>query len=616
MKAIQSATALTSALVHPSAERPASRLAAHQAFLAEKLLFSAATLAAAPFYLLYHGAPTFTGAVIFALALLQVAAAMAVAQTGRLIVGQMASACGFAGIALALASQGVVPDTLPGSAVGVCWLGVAVFEAASSFNKRIYGAASLIMVLALCAILVQTVGATTGIDATLVAGTALVAMLAIGHRAVASNCLAGRQAERQLARDRAMARALGNPVIEFDAEGLVDDASSECENLLGVTRKDIVGRGLFEHVHVADRPAYLKLVADAAGGAETQIAQLRLRSGVPHIGSRGRPEPRHVWVEMRAHRMAVAENQPAGAIAVLRDISAERQQSVEIDTAKASVNDAIRSKDEFLANMSHELRTPLNAIIGFSEMLGSQTMRPIEAEKQREYARIIHQSGQHLLSVVNSILDMSKIQSGSFPLLPEPFEIAPLIEQCCDMMHLKAEAGSIQIVCDVPPDLSEIVGDKRACKQILINLLSNAVKFTPEHGVVTVRARLEGTSICITVADTGIGISEADLARLGLPFFQARGSLCRPYEGTGLGLSVVRGLLGLHGGSITIASELGKGTNVAVRLPSDCRAVTRSTSAMIDFDTRRSSGGTARGSDATRPSLAQHVLEPGLKLSA
>ena len=422
MRAIQSASALTGALVHPSAEHPAPKLAAHQAFLAEKLLFSAATLGAAPFYLVFHGAPTLTEAVVFALALLQVAAAMAVAQTGRLIVGHAVSACSFAGIGLALAWQALGSDTLSGSVVGLCWFGVAGFEAASSFSKRLHGATYLVIALALCAgIIFPGVKGASGADAMLVAGIALVATMAIGHRTVAVYDLARLRAERELARNRALARALGNLTIGFDADGLVEHASAGCEVLLGMTHQDIAGRGLFEHVHVADRPTFLKLVADAIHGTETQVAQLRLRSDVKHVTSTGQAEPRHIWVEMRAHRMFVAEGQPVGAVAVLRDISADRQQSIDIEAAKGTVDSAIRSKDQFLANMSHELRTPLNAIIGFSEMLSSQTMRPIEAEKQREYARIIHQSGQHLLGVVNSILDMSKIQSG----LPPPGAAGP-----------------------------------------------------------------------------------------------------------------------------------------------------------------------------------------------
>ena len=289
-------------------------------------------------------------------------------------------------------------------------------------------------------------------------------------------------------------------------------------------------------------------------------------------------------------------------VAVLRDVTDVRQREAEIDAVQRSIDQALRAKDHFLANMSHELRTPLNAIIGFSEMLGSRTMSPSDPAKQREYAGIINQSGQDLLSVVNAILDLSKIQSGSFSLIPEPFCMLPLAEQCCDAVRLQAQNGRIAMVRDIPDDLEEIVADRRACRQILMNLLANAVKFTHEGGRVTLRVRPEGTALRMEVTDTGIGIGEADLARLGDPFFQARSSLSRPYEGTGLGLSVVRGLVSLHGGTISIESELGKGTSVVVRLPLDCRAMQAAASDAIETCPRHGATDPVRPFDSRRAS--------------
>jgi cell cycle sensor histidine kinase DivJ len=222
--------------------------------------------------------------------------------------------------------------------------------------------------------------------------------------------------------------------------------------------------------------------------------------------------------------------------------------------------------------MSHELRTPLNAIIGFSEILANAELTPDDPAKQREYAAIIHQSGQHLISVVNSILDLSKIQAGSFDLTPAPFPVGPLIDTCCDMIQLRAAERGIAIERHCPEGLDEVIGDRRAFKQIVINLLSNAVKFTPASGKVSISAQPGGDSLILVVADSGVGIDAEDLARIGSPFFQAQGSLDRAYEGTGLGLSIVRGLVGLHGGSIALASEPDHGTCVVVHLPMDCRA--------------------------------------------
>ena len=306
-------------------------------------------------------------------------------------------------------------------------------------------------------------------------------------------------------------------------------------------------------------------------------ATLRLRTS--SLVDRGPySEPVFLWLDMRARRCRQDPLTPAhaqkrdGAIAIFRDITELKWRQDELEAARARAEEASVSKDHFLANMSHELRTPLNAIIGFSEILGDAEQTPRDPAKQREYAVIIHHSGLHLLSVVNSILDLSKIQSGSFDLTPSHFSIGPLVDMCCDMIKLKAEERNIELRRSCPDGLEEVMGDKRACKQILINLLSNAVKFTPDHGRVSISVKVEGDALLILVADSGVGINARDLLRLGNPFFQAQGALDRPFEGTGLGLSIVRGLVGLHGGSLAVASEPDEGTCVQVRLPMDCRA--------------------------------------------
>jgi cell cycle sensor histidine kinase DivJ len=219
--------------------------------------------------------------------------------------------------------------------------------------------------------------------------------------------------------------------------------------------------------------------------------------------------------------------------------------------------------------MSHELRTPLNAIIGFSEMLTNRELVFDEARKL-EYAKLINESGRHLLSVVNGILDMSKMETGNFEITPEPFAPAPAIVGCCDLLALKAREAGVEIRTRIAPDLPELVADRRAVSQILINLISNAIKFTPRGGRVTVAAHGDGAHLTVVVEDTGVGIGADDLPRLGEAFFQARASYDRRHDGSGLGLSIVKGLVRLHGGDIDIASRLGKGTQVTVRLPIDC----------------------------------------------
>ncbi len=222
--------------------------------------------------------------------------------------------------------------------------------------------------------------------------------------------------------------------------------------------------------------------------------------------------------------------------------------------------------------MSHELRTPLNAIIGFSDMLSNDSIE-LDAAREREYATLINDSGRHLLSVVNGILDMSKMESGNFKITPEPLAPAQAIRSCCDILVLKAQEAGVVLKTRIAGDLPEILADRRAFNQIMINLVSNAIKFTPHGGRVSVNAICDGPRLVVAVEDTGIGIGEADLPRLGEAFFQARASYDRRHDGTGLGLSIVKGLVRLHGGDMDIRSRLGAGTQVTVRLPIDCEGV-------------------------------------------
>jgi len=252
-----------------------------------------------------------------------------------------------------------------------------------------------------------------------------------------------------------------------------------------------MGRGLFEHIHVADRPIFLKAIADAAHGDQTVTVALRLRGLLPTGEGSQASDQSFFWIEMRARRLTRPGSKP-GVMSLLRDVTGIRQVVGDLEAARQSAEAASQTRDQFLANMSHELRTPLNAIIGFSEMLGDPLLCPNDPAKRQEYAGIIHQSGQHLLSVVNSILDMSKLQSGTFSIIPEHFDVGPLIDSCCEIVTLKAQEGHVEVVRSYRKDIEPMVGDRRACKQILINLLSNAVKFTPKNGRVTVSARPEG----------------------------------------------------------------------------------------------------------------------------
>jgi cell cycle sensor histidine kinase DivJ len=257
----------------------------------------------------------------------------------------------------------------------------------------------------------------------------------------------------------------------------------------------------------------------------------------------------------------------ASIVAVTRNITEHKAQEAQLLKARDEAESANRAKTQFLASMSHELRTPLNAIIGFSEILNQELFGALGEARYRNYARLIHESGEHLLDVVNEILDMSKIEAGKFKIVREPFDLTKLVESCCDIMRHMAETKSIDLKIDVTVGLPDLVADKRACKQMLLNVISNAIKFTEPGGWVKVEARRQEGNIVFAVSDNGIGIAEEDLPRLGNPFVQANGSYHKNYAGTGLGLSVVKGLARLHGGALELRSALGKGTTATIELP-------------------------------------------------
>jgi cell cycle sensor histidine kinase DivJ len=371
-------------------------------------------------------------------------------------------------------------------------------------------------------------------------------------------------------RYRLLARNITDVITRHQRNGIVRFASPAAESLFGTPAKALLGHGLFDRVHVADRPAYLTALANAATQSIGASVEFRIRR--EPSGPDAAPV-QFIWVEMRCRaleRTPDEVNAEAEVVAVIRDVTERKLQEQAVQDAREDAERANAAKSRFLATMSHELRTPLNAIIGFSDMLTNEEMLHLDVAKRREYATLIGESGHHLLSVVNGILDMSKIESGNFEITPEAFTPAPVIGTCCDLMALRAREAGIDLVCRIPPDLPDIVADKRAVKQILINLLSNAIKFTPRNGKVVVSSEVSDANLVLCVEDTGVGIGEDDLPNVGDPFFQARTTYDRPHDGTGLGLSIVKGLVALHGGRVSIQSRIGKGTSVSVHLPVDC----------------------------------------------
>ena len=548
------------ALVHPAAQQDALTAARHRAFIAPRLLGSLAALASFPVYVVIRGVPTALEVGVFAWLAAPILIVYYLSHTGRYERAHLLSALALTALAalVALCTGGI------GSFAAV-WLVVVPVEAALSASRRIVALATGLALAAAGLLLLLGAGgylphAVTSPDQQstlaalgIVSATLYAAGLALGAELLVRTGASLLHAEED--RHRLLAHSMTDVVIRHGRNGSVLSAPRAAESIVGVQASELLGNGLFDRVHVADRPAYLAALADTASLNEERSLELRIRCGAGQFR----------WVDMRClpRESGAGERE---VIAVLRDISERKSQDRAIETARAESERADAAKIRFIATMSHELRTPLNAIIGFSDMLTNESLE-LDPRRRLEYAKLINNSGHHLLSVVNGILDVSKMENGNFEITPEPFTPAPAIESCADLLALKAQDAGVELTMRIAPDLPDVAADRRAFNQILINLISNAVKFTPRGGRVTVSARCDGPKLAVTVEDTGVGIGESDLPRLGEAFFQGRASYDRRHDGTGLGLSIVKGLVHLHGGEVDIKSRLGEGTRVTVRLP-------------------------------------------------
>jgi len=567
------------ALSHASVHGSPLERARHEVFISARLIGAACATASVPMFILFGGVPTFSQATAFAFMMLPLLSVVALSRTGNILLAQAVSVASMVGFASALVAGANVPVE-----AGIAWLVLIPIESALML-EGIATAVAGIVALVTAAIL--AFGARYGVLPRYEIGSslqiafaipAIVYAIWIGIATVRLSDISRQTLKNQTVDYKALADAIGDLVVRADRFGAVMRASQDGIALFDLAPQELSGRGLFERIHVADRPLYLKTMSDAANSSSTVAAIMRLRLGSLEAEAHG-DAPKFTWIEMRARALNVDATDTGDVpsshieiVAVLRDVSDRVLRETEIEHARAETELTAKWKDRFLANVSHELRTPLNAIIGFSDMLSSEELCPTDPAKVREYAAIVRNSGQHLLEVVNTILDMSKIESGNYDMDAEPFAIAQMVEQTCDMVRLRAESNNVTLVRQLDPNLVEMNADKRSVKQILLNLVSNAVKFTPAGGSVQVSTRPDGNHILLEVADNGIGIDAKDLNRLGSPFFQASASHSRSHEGTGLGLSVVRGLVGLHNGRISVESEVGRGTRVTVRLPLDSSA--------------------------------------------
>jgi signal transduction histidine kinase len=327
----------------------------------------------------------------------------------------------------------------------------------------------------------------------------------------------------------------------------------------GATARAIMTRSIVHIADVRDDPEY-KLQGLAQTAAFRCILSVpMLRDGVP-IGTitvatnRTTPFP-----EKQVALLTTFADQAVIAVENVRLFTEIQEKTQQLEIAN-------RHKSEFLANMSHELRTPLNAVIGFSEVLLERMFGEVN-EKQEEYLQDILSSGKHLLSLINDILDLSKIEAGRMELEALPFDLPAALDNALTLIKERAARNSIGLAVHVDPRIGEVVADERKVKQVLLNLLSNAVKFTPEGGTITMTAVLNGGMVEISVADTGIGIAPEDQAAVFEEFRQVGTDYARKREGTGLGLALARRLVELHGGTLTLQSELGKGSTFTFTIP-------------------------------------------------
>jgi len=254
-------------------------------------------------------------------------------------------------------------------------------------------------------------------------------------------------------------------------------------------------------------------------------------------------------------------------VKTVRDISERKRLDKQLNIAMQKMSAANEAKSQFLASMSHELRTPLNAIIGFSDLILSQPLGSLDHARYREYIGDIHDSGQHLLALINDVLDLARLDAGKVDVADDRIYLPDLILDACRMVSPQVGEAQLRIVTDLPATLPVLRGDARRIRQIVLNLLSNAVKFTPAGGSISITARETSNGLELSIRDTGIGIAKEDLPAVMKRFGQVDSQVSRKHPGSGLGLPLSKQLVELHGGSISVESTIGVGTAVTITFP-------------------------------------------------
>src|SRR5215831_11219473 len=542
--------------------------------MASRLFGSLLALGVFPMFLAWHGVPSALEFFVLVWMIFPIATACFLSRTGRYDAAQALSAFALTSIVtIVAANSGGI------NSIAAIWLALIPLEAALSGSRRTVAVAALFAIGGVGLLAVSSswlglgpdVARSTGGPTALGTLSALIYAtgIALGAESVVQANF--RRFDRDVELRRPLAISPTDVITHHGQGGRIVYASANAQAVLGATASELQSCDLFDRIHIADRPAYLQALSEAAASGDTCEIEFRLRR---------QAKAEFIWIEMRcwsgsgtqAHDRAAGSPQ---VVAVMRDVTSRRSRQDALLGARAEAERANAAKSRSLAVISHELRTPLNAIIGFSDMLRNESGNLIDSARRLEYARIINDSGHHLLGVVNEILDMSRLDTGNFALFPEPLRLDAVIASCAESLALMAQEIGVTFNVEAPSGLPEIVADRRAVMQILINLIANAIKFSDRGGTVAVSAGVDGEDVVLEVADTGIGIALDDLGRIGTPFLQLHGKCGRRRDGAGLGLSIVKALVDLHGGELKAESRPGEGTRMVVRLPLRCAAKLR-----------------------------------------
>jgi len=354
-----------------------------------------------------------------------------------------------------------------------------------------------------------------------------------------------------------IAAAASDIIVRATPDGRRLYISPACRDMMGYEPSELIGVTLHDLAHPDDIVLLDRTLEALRGGVDRATLVYRGRHRNGH----------YVWLEV-AFRMVCDPDTGIAQelIASTRDISSRKIGELQLARAKEAAELASRAKSNFLSGMSHELRTPLNAIIGFSDLMNRQLFGPIGNERYAGYVADIKSSGEHLLQLINDILDHAKIEAGQLELHEDVVDLSGSVAFVMHMLALQAEQAGLSVSTSIPAGI-RLLGDERRIRQILLNLLSNAIKYTPSGGRVTIAAAFADGDLVLSVADTGIGIAEADRVLLLQPFTQIDNERNRTQQGTGLGLTLTRQLAELHGGRLALESRLGQGTTVFVYMP-------------------------------------------------